>query len=125
MPPVLDVEWYGNKRSCPRKPPPATVRKKMQVFLDRLEAHYGHKPIIYTTPDFYEDNLRGRFKEYSFWLRSVAAHPRVRYPDRQFAFWQYSGTGTARRGVETQIDLNVFNGTTEGWHNWLNRRAAR
>ncbi|MCR9120961.1 MAG: muramidase [Phyllobacteriaceae bacterium] len=125
LPPVLDVEWYGNKRSCPRKPPRSTVLAKMRVFSERLEAHYGQKPIIYTTPDFYEDNLRGQFKDHSFWLRSVAAHPRERYPNRGFAFWQYSGTGTARRGVETQIDLNVFNGTEEGWHNWLAQNLSR
>ena len=125
LPPVIDVEWYGNKRSCPTKPPRATVLRKMQVFMDRLEAHYGVRPIIYTTPDFYEDNLRGRFKDHSFWLRSVAAHPRARYPNRPFAFWQYSGTGTAAKGVETQIDLNVFNGTEEGWHDWLARNLTR
>ena len=125
LPPVIDVEWYGNKRSCPRKPPRATVLNKMNVFMDRLEAHYGQKPIIYTTPDFYEDNLQGQFKDHSFWLRSVAEHPRGRYPNRDFAFWQYSGTGTARKGVETQIDLNVFNGSKEGWHNWLAQRVAK
>lgn len=125
LPPVLDVEWYGNKRSCPTKPSRSVVLKKMKVFMDRLEAHYDQKPIIYTTPDFYEDNLQGQFKDHSFWLRSVAAHPRKRYPNREFAFWQYSGTGTARRGVSTQIDLNVFNGSEEGWHNWLAARTAR
>ena len=125
LPPVLDVEWYGNKRSCPRKPPRATVLNKMKVFMDKLEAHYGQRPIIYTTPDFYEDNLQGQFKGHSFWLRSVAAHPRKRYPNRPFAFWQYSGTGTSKRGVETQIDLNVFNGSVEGWHNWLAERTLQ
>lgn len=125
LPPVLDVEWYGNKGSCPKKPPRATVLKKMKVFSDRIEAHYGVKPIIYTTPDFYEDNLQGQFTDHSFWLRSVAAHPRERYPNRPFAFWQYSGTGTAKRGVETKIDLNVFNGTEEGWHNWLAQNLTR
>ncbi|WP_306118615.1 MULTISPECIES: GH25 family lysozyme [unclassified Roseitalea] len=125
LPPVLDVEWYGNKGTCPKKPSRATVLEKMQVFLDRLEAHYGVKPIIYTTPDFYRDNLRGRLTDYSFWLRSVAAHPSDVYPDRAFAFWQYSGTGTARKGVKTKIDLNVFNGTEEGWRRWLAERVVR
>ncbi len=125
LPPVIDVEWYGNKRSCPTKPPRKTVLKKMSVFMDRLEAHYGVKPIIYTTPDFYEDNLQGQFKDHSFWLRSVAAHPVKRYPNRPFAFWQYSGTGTARKGVATQIDLNVFNGDIEGWHSWLGQRVVQ
>ena len=124
LPPVLDVEWYGNKRSCPTKPPRATVLAKMKVWLDVVERHYGVKPIIYVTPDFYEDNLQGQFKDYSFWLRSVAEHPRGRYPNREFAFWQYSGTGLSK-GVTTQIDLNVFNGTAESWRRWLATRTVK
>ncbi|MEM0898367.1 MAG: GH25 family lysozyme [Pseudomonadota bacterium] len=122
LPPVLDVEWNGNKRTCPGKLPRKTVLKKMQVWMDIVERHYGVKPVIYVTPDFYEDNLKGQFKEYSFWLRSVAQHPKGRYPNRDFAFWQYSGTGLSK-GVSTQIDLNVFNGTEESWKRWLSQRV--
>ncbi|MEO1701752.1 MAG: GH25 family lysozyme [Pseudomonadota bacterium] len=124
LPPVLDVEWYGNKRSCPTKPSRARVLAKMKVWLDIVERHYGVKPIIYVTPDFYEDNLQGQFKDYSFWLRSVAEHPKGRYPNREFAFWQYSGTGLSK-GVSTQIDLNVFNGTAESWRRWLAKRTVK
>ncbi len=121
LPPVLDVEWNAYSRNCKKRPSRDVVLKKMQVFLDRLEAHYGQRPIIYTAPDFYKDNLRGRFTDYSFWLRSVAAHPSQVYPDRDWAFWQYSGTGLSK-GVSGQIDLNVFNGTEQGWNDWLTRR---
>lgn len=123
LPPVIDAEWNHDSKSCKRKPSPATVRKKMKVFMDMVEAHYGKKPIIYTAPDFYEDNLRGHFKEYDFWLRSVAAYPKERYPEREFLFWQYSGTGLSK-GVSTKIDLNVFNGSEKSWHKWL-ASAAR
>ena len=119
LPPVIDVEWNHTSR-CKKRPSPATVREKMQVFMDKLEAHYGQRPIIYTAPDFYEDNLKGAFKDYPFWLRSVAAHPSKVYPNRDFVFWQYSGTGLAA-SHDTRIDLNVFNGSEAGWHNWLAR----
>ena len=122
LPPVLDVEWNSYSRSCPKRPSRAVVLKKMQVFLDDLEQHYGQKPVIYTTPDFYRDNLRGQFTGHSFWLRSVKAHPSELYPGRKWAFWQYSGTGLSK-GVEGHIDLNVFNGTEQGWHDWLSRRT--
>lgn len=122
LPPVLDVEWHGNKRTCPGKLPRAKVLAKMRVWLSMIEDHYGVRPIIYTAPDFYEDNLKGQFTDYSFWLRSVAEHPNGRYPDRDFAFWQYSGTGLSK-GVDTQIDLNVFNGTVESWKRWLAQRV--
>jgi len=122
LPPVIDVEWNHQSRSCKTRPSRARVLEKMKVFIDRLEAHYGQKPVIYTAPDFYEDNLEGAFTDYPFWLRSVADHPKNVYPGRDFAFWQYSGTGLAS-GVDNHIDLNAFNGTAEGWRNWLGSRV--
>lgn len=119
LPPVLDVEW-NHQSSCPQNLPRDKVLAKMRVFLDRLERHYGKRPIIYTSPDFYADNLKGVFEDYPFWLRSTAEHPSEVYPDRDWVFWQYSGTGLSK-GVETHIDLNVFRGDESDWHRWLAR----
>ena len=117
LPPVIDVEW-NHQSSCKKRPSRELVLEKMKVFMERLEAHYGQRPIIYTAPDFYEDNLQGEFKDYPFWLRSVAAHPSKRYPNRKWLFWQYSGSGLSQ-GVDGQIDLNVFHGSEKEWRNWL------
>ena len=116
LPPVIDVEWNGES-SCKRRPSPAKVIEKMQVFMDKLEQHYGQRPIIYTAPDFYRDNLRGAFLNYPFWLRSVAAHPSKVYPGRKWVFWQYSGSGLSH-GVRGRVDLNVFNGNESAWRRW-------
>ena len=116
LPPVIDVEWNGES-SCKRRPSPAKVREKMQVFMDKLERHYGQRPIIYTSPDFYRDNLKNAFTDYPFWLRSVAAHPSKTYPGRKWLFWQYSGSGLSH-GVRGRIDLNVFNGSEATWQQW-------
>ncbi len=117
LPPVIDVEWNGESR-CRKRPSPETVREKMQTFMDMLERHYGKRPVIYTAPDFYKDNLRGAFQDYPFWLRSVAAHPSKVYPGRKWIFWQYSGSGLSH-GVKGRIDLNVFHGTEKQWHRWV------
>ncbi len=122
LPPVIDVEWNNHSKNCPHRPARAKVLEKMKVFMNKVEKHYGQKPIIYTAPDFYEDNLKGQFKGYTFWLRSVAEHPRGRYPNREWDFWQYSGTGKSQ-GVDTHIDLNVFNGSEKGWRDWLARNV--
>jgi lysozyme len=90
----------------------------MQVFMDKLEAHYGQRPIIYTAPDFYADNLKGAFPNHPFWLRAVAQHPSKVYPGRKWVFWQYSGSGLSH-GVSGKIDLNVFHGTEREWHRWV------
>lgn len=122
LPPVIDAEWNHQSKTCRRKPSPKLVRARMKVFMEMVERHYGQRPIIYTAPDFYEDNLQGHFKNYPFWLRSVAAHPKKRYPHRNFLFWQYSGTGLSR-GHPTKIDLNVFNGSESAWHKWVAKSA--
>ncbi|HEY4193335.1 MAG TPA: GH25 family lysozyme, partial [Mesorhizobium sp.] len=44
LPPVIDVEW-NHESSCKRRPSRKTVLEKMQVFMDRLERHYGQRPI--------------------------------------------------------------------------------
>ncbi|CAN7597748.1 GH25 family lysozyme [Pararhizobium sp. LjRoot235] len=117
LPPVIDVEYNGES-SCKRRVSRAKVLEKMQVFMDKLERHYGQRPVIYTAPDFYRDNLRGEFPNHPFWLRSVAAHPSKVYPGRKWLFWQYSGSGLSH-GVEGRIDLNVFHGSEEDWHGWV------
>lgn len=122
LPPVIDVE-YNHQSSCKKRPSRELVLKKMKTFMDRLEEHYGQRPVIYTAPDFYEDNLQGEFGDHAFWLRSTAAHPKKVYPDRKWLFWQYSGTGLSH-GVKGEIDLNVFNGTPEGWGCWLGRNTG-
>ncbi|WP_188721663.1 glycoside hydrolase family 25 protein [Nitratireductor aestuarii] len=121
LPPVLDVEWNGQSQ-CKKRPSREQVIEKMRVFLDKLERHYGQRPIIYTAPDFYKDNLQGEFLDYPFWLRSVAAHPSKVYPGRPWVLWQYSGSGLSK-GVGEKIDLNVFNGSERDWHNWIARNT--
>lgn len=120
LPPVIDVEWNGES-SCKRRPSREKVLEKMQVFMDKLERHYGQRPIIYTSPDFYRDNLQGAFPDYPFWLRAVARHPSKVYPGRKWLFWQYSGSGLSH-GVSGRIDLNVFHGDENAWRAWAGGR---
>jgi lysozyme len=120
MPPVLDAEWNHVSKTCPGKPSPAKVRKDLSVWLNIVEKATGKRPIIYTTPDFYDDNDMGRFEAHDFWLRSTAAHPSERYPHERWTFWQYTGTGKIP-GIEGKADINVFRGSAEDWRKWLKK----
>jgi len=119
LPPVLDLEW-PRSRNCRHRPDGAHVRREAAVFLNRLEAHYGQRPIIYTTPDFYRDTDLGRLRA-EFWLRAVADHPSNVYPGQDWAFWQYTGTGSIP-GIPGKVDINAFRGSPADWARWL---AAR
>ncbi len=90
----------------------------MQRFMQRIEAHYGKRPIIYTSVDFHRENLEGAFKDHHFWVRAVAQHPSEIYPDRRWAFWQYTSTGVVP-GIRGGTDINVFAGTQKNWQNWV------
>jgi lysozyme len=123
LPPVLDMEWNHLSPTCRLRPAPEVVRAEMQVFLDAIERHYGRRPIIYTTVDFFDHNGLWRFKGYPFWLRSVAGHPEERYGSHPWVFWQYTGTGVLP-GIKGNADINVFNGGQEAWRGWLKAHAG-
>jgi len=118
LPPVLDMEWNHLSPSCKLRPDPETVRSEMRIFLNMLERHYGKRPIIYTTIDFFDKNELAQFRGYPFWLRSVAAHPDDLYGKHPWTFWQYTGTGSLP-GIRGDADINVFNGSASAWQSWL------
>ena len=103
LPPALDLEHLGPCREGPTMP---DVVSEARVFLDRVEAHYGDRPIIYTTRDFHDAHLRALSGE-RFWIRSIAMPPRFREND--WIIWQHHNRGH-RRGVSGPVDLNAFRG---------------
>lgn len=122
LPPVLDVEWTTHSKTCSRRIPRANAIAKIKVMLKALEAHSGKRPIIYTDPKFHREVLEGEFTDYHFWLRSVAAKPKVRYRGRNWVFWQFTTTGRVR-GVAGAVDRNSFNGTLADWKRVLKERC--
>ncbi len=112
LPPVIDVEFYGDKESNP--PSRESVQKELGVMLERLEAHYGKKPIIYTTKEAYNLYIKGSYEQYDIWYRNVINDSGI--PDgRAWTFWQYTNREKldGYKGEEKYIDMNVFNGTKE------------
>lgn len=124
LPPVLDMEWNHRSPTCRHRPEPEVVRAELRIFLKALERHYGQRPIIYTTIDFFDGNRLGDFRDYPFWLRSVAGHPDEKYGDHPWVFWQYTGTGVLP-GIVGGADINVFNGGVDEWHRWLEAHARK
>jgi lysozyme len=110
LPPVLDMEWTPFSPTCTARPEAATLHREMRDFLDAVETHYGKRPVIYTSVDFFADRMRDAFHDYHLWVRSVAGHPSTRYGERPWLIWQYTATGRAG-GVAGNVDLNVFGGT--------------
>ena len=114
LPPVLDVEWNGESRSCPHKVPRAQALQMIATMLRAMEAHTGKRPIIYTDITFHKDILEGEFRHHAHWIRSTAAEPEARYNDRTWTFWQYTTTGRVP-GISGAVDRNAFYGTESEW----------
>ena len=69
LPPVVDVELYGEKKLRPA--PREAVTEQLSLLLQRLEEHYGMRPVIYATGSAYERYLAGGYGEYDIWIRNV------------------------------------------------------
>jgi lysozyme len=118
LPPVLDLEWNGHSRKCPRKVPRDEALAMTRHMLQEMEAHTGKRPIIYTDITFHQDVLVGEFDDYPHWLRSVAAEPEERYENRRWTLWQWTTTGRVP-GIRGDVDRNSFYGSERDWQTFL------
>ena len=114
LPPVLDLEWNGHSRSCPKRIPTKLALEKIKIMLEVMESHTGKRPIIYTDITFHKEILEGEYNDYPYWIRSTAAEPQVRYENRRWTFWQFTTTGRVP-GVRGDVDRNTFYGTENQW----------
>ncbi|GAC1329400.1 MAG: hypothetical protein NVSMB26_05660 [Beijerinckiaceae bacterium] len=125
LPPVLDVEATPQSKLCKRTLEREKTIADMRLMLQELERHYGKKPIIYSSVDFYQSILfDGALSDYPIWVRSTKYHPAVRYGNRHWHFWQYASDGTVA-GVRGAVDRNTFYGSEGDWRRWLRGEDSR
>ena len=118
LPPVIDVEFYNDNQHNP--PSRKHTESVLKPLIQRLEEHYGQKPIIYATPKSYLLYIIGDYKDCPIWIRNTMTAPLL--PDfRSFTFWQYSDKHILNgySGNEKHIDMNVFNGTKKDLQNFI------
>ncbi|MGX9706747.1 glycoside hydrolase family 25 protein [Laceyella tengchongensis] len=99
LPPVIDVEIHLNHDR--RK-----VHRELLVLSQRLEQHYGQKPILYVTYDTYGQYIESSFPTHPIWIRDIKKFPTL---DRNWLFWQYSNRGRIQ-GIDTYVDINAYHG---------------
>lgn len=107
LPPVVDIEYYGDKYS--NKPSREEAEEILLPLLRELEEYYGVKPVIYTTMPVYCRYVKENFSDYPLWIRSTQLEPDF----IDWKFWQYSDKGKLDGyiGEEPCIDFNVFCGS--------------
>lgn len=110
LPPAIDLEYGGNSKL---RPDPVTFRRELNRCLEMLTSHYGREPILYISSPFYRDYLKPHYDNSLFWLRNLLWKPTLPVNDRM-VIWQYHHRGRLS-GVETFIDMNVFNGNRDAF----------
>lgn len=112
LPPVIDVEFYGDKEKNP--PNRMEVEKELKEMVKMLEDHYGKRVILYTTQKAYNLYIQGSYDQCDIWIRDVFTKPSLS-DKRAWTFWQYTDRGLLEgyNGSEKEkfIDLNVFYGS--------------
>lgn len=116
LPPVVDIELYGDYMTSP--PEKETVRRELNAMLSALEKEYGVKPILYMPEKFYYSYIfGGGYGKYHLWIANARMEPTIRW-----SFWQYSHEGTlagydGMKDLQTigTIDLNVYAGSEESF----------
>lgn len=102
LPPVLDVETTAGKDK-------ADLQRDVKIWLDRVEKHYGVKPILYASYKFKLRYLNDSiFNRYPYWIAHYYVDS-VRY-EGAWHFWQHTDVGSVP-GIKGNVDLNVFNGS--------------
>lgn len=97
--PVVDVEVIGHDT----KP---GLAARLRTFLQRLEEHYGVRPMIYTSPDFWSQHLDDSFGDHPLWIAEYEVEqPRVPRGWSAWTLWQYADESDVR-GVEKDADLS-------------------
>ncbi len=106
LPPVIDVEADGGLT-------PAQVAAKVKIWIDHVTAAIGKRPIVYTGFYFWRDQVGAPDQTASpLWHAqySTVACPNIAPPWQDWAFWQYTSSGSVN-GIAGNVDMNRFNGT--------------
>lgn len=100
--PVVDLELIGHGTE------PGLV-DRVEVFLETVEAEIGAKPIIYTSPNFWDRHMSDRFGGYPLWIAEYGVdEPRLPRGWEHWHLWQWRDDA-AVPGVEKGVDLSRVN----------------
>lgn len=99
--PLLDVEYRRGWTDV-------QLRDSVKKFCDLLEAHYGVKPMIYTSSSFFNDYLGEMFADYPLFIaRYSLKKPQLRH-GAKWILWQFSERAVID-GIDAFVDLSRFN----------------
>ncbi|MTJ55957.1 glycoside hydrolase family 25 protein [Anabaena sp. UHCC 0253] len=120
LPPVLDVEAWPEKVGEQWKSITISQRiASVKAWLDKVEEETGKKPVIYTSPSFWEEYMDNTqdFTDHPLWIAHYTSKAQPNVPannwgGKGYTFWQHTESGTVN-GVSGKVDRNRFKGSLE------------
>lgn len=102
LPPILDVETIH--AGCSN----AELNRRLLVWLEIIEKHYGRRPIIYTGDAFLRERLSpGIYDRYPIWIARYGFGSNLETPRfKNWMMWQFTDHATVY-GIPTPCDLSV------------------
>lgn len=117
FPPVLDIEPTAKQvaKMGGKNAMFAHIRK----WLTMVEQAWGVRPILYVSQTFVNKYLPAApdlMKNYNVWIARYGEYK----PDVNLIYWQLCPDGRVR-GIQTEVDINVFNGFEPEWQNFVDK----
>lgn len=113
LPPVVDIEAL--KGIVPDK----TLHDNFNAFIERVEAHYGSKLIIYTGTSFWEHSMREHLPGHALWIAEYGVEsPKIPSEWQSWTFWQFTESQPIA-GAERAVDGSFFNGNFDEFNEML------
>jgi lysozyme len=100
--PIVDVE-IAPKRKSQVLP----FLRRLRAFVDGVEKYFGCKPMIYTSQDFYNRYLAGKFLDCPFMFARYAEDVPQVTDNVRFMVWQFTASGRIR-GIKGDVDRSCL-----------------
>lgn len=95
--PMIDVERIGQLTR-------RQLQDSVMLMARQLEAVYGHRPVIYSTLEFYNTYLVPQFNSFPLYIgRYATVEPEIHWQGN-YTVWQFSEQGVVP-GIERYVDL--------------------
>lgn len=120
FPPVLDIE--PTEAAIARMGGEKVMFREIRAWLNFVERFTHVRPILYVSQTFIKKHLANApdlKQNYKVWIARYGEYK----PDVKLVFWQLSPYGRVR-GIEGDVDINVFNGYSTHWNQFLEEECV-
>lgn len=121
LPPVLDIEPTPSQIA--KMGGTAVLFRNIRSFLYTIERQVGTKPVLYVSQMFinrYLGQAPDLKHNYRIWIARYGEYK----PDVKLFVWQLSPNGRVR-GIQGEVDINVFNGYAKQFQEFLKQETIR